>query len=58
MKEAIKTMKKILNYIILFILTILVLFSALVVSSAIPHSAVEENLKESVEFYKKRGRNR
>ena len=47
-------MKKILKYTIIFILTILILFSALVVSSKIPRSAIEENLKESAEFYKKK----
>ena len=47
-------MKIILNYITIFILTILILFIALVVSTKIPRSAIEDNLKESVEFYKKR----
>ena len=47
-------MKKILKYILIFIATVLILFSALVGTSKIPHSAIEENIKESVEFYKRR----
>ena len=47
-------MKKILNYAIIFITTLLILFSALAVSSKIPKAAIEENIKESVEFYRKR----
>lgn len=47
-------MKKILIYITIFIYTILILFLALVISSRIPHSAIQDNLKESVNFYKKR----
>lgn len=46
-------MKETLKYILIFIVTIFILFIALVVSSKIPHSAIEENLKESIEFYKK-----
>lgn len=38
----------------IFIVTIFVLFIALVVSSKIPHRAIEENLKESAEFYQKK----
>ncbi len=47
-------MKKILNYVLIFIFTLFILFIALAVSSKIPRSAIEENLKESTEFYKKR----
>ena len=47
-------MKKVLNYIIIFILTLFILFFALVVSSMIPRSAIEPKIIESVEFYKKR----
>lgn len=46
-------MKKILSYILLFICTVMVLFIALVVSSKIPHSAIEKNLKESTKLYRK-----
>ena len=45
-------MKKILMYIIITISTIMVLFIALVISSKIPHGAIKDNVKESVEFYK------
>ena len=47
-------MKKIIKYIIIFILMVLILFFALVASSMIPRSAIEENLKESAEFYKQK----
>ena len=45
-------MKKILMYIIITISTIMALFIALVISSKIPHGAIKDNVKESVEFYK------
>ena len=47
-------MKKILGYIAVFICIAMILFLALVISSKIPHSAVEPNIKGSVEFYKKK----
>ena len=47
-------MKRILNYVIIFTITVITLFFALVVSSMIPHSAIEGKLKESIEFYKKK----
>ena len=47
-------MKKILSYILIYICTVLILFCAFAVSSMIPHSAIEEKMKESAEFYKKR----
>ena len=47
-------MKKILNYIIIFVLTVTSLFIALVISANIPRSAIEEKLKESAEFYKRK----
>ena len=47
-------MKKILNYIIIFICTMLILFLALAVFAKIPRSAIEPKLTESLEFYKKR----
>ena len=47
-------MKKISIYIIIFVCTVLFLFSLLVVSSMIPHSAIEQKLKESANYYKTR----
>ena len=47
-------MKVLLNYTLLLICTLLIMFGALAVSCKIPRSTIEENLKESVEFYKKR----
>lgn len=44
--------KKILKYLFIFVLTLMILFTALTVSSTIPRSAIEEKLKESAEFYK------
>ena len=49
-----KFFKKILNYTILFAFTLIILLSALVASAKIPRSAIEENLIESTEFYKKK----
>lgn len=46
-------MKKILEYIIIFISLVIILFMALVATAKIPRSAIEDNLKESIEFYKK-----
>ena len=45
-------MNKVFKYTTIFTLGVLIIFFALVVSSKIPHSAIEENLKESAEFYK------
>lgn len=44
-------MKKIIKYVIIFVCTLMILFSALVASSKIPHSAIEENLIKSADFY-------
>lgn len=45
-------LKPILKYILIFITTVFILFSALTLTAKIPKSAIEENLKESVEFFK------
>lgn len=45
-------MKKILKYIIVFIVTVLILFLSLVASSSIPRKAIEKNINKSVDFYK------
>ena len=47
-------MKKISIYIIIYVCTVQCLFSSLVVSSMIPRSAIEQKLKESANYYKKR----
>ena len=47
-------MKRVLKYIIIFIITVFTLFSALVASSTIPHSAIEDKVKESLIYYKQR----
>jgi len=50
-------MKKTIDFTLIFIATVLILSSTLIISSKIPHSTIEENLKESVQFYKRKGRN-
>ena len=45
-------MKKVLNYIVLFIITVTVLFLSLAATSLIPKSAIKTNIIESVEYYK------
>ena len=47
-------MKTVLNYLLIFICTVFILFFSFVLSIKIPHSAIEENMQESVEFYKTR----
>ena len=46
-------MNKVLKYIIIFIVTVSILFFSLVLSAMIPRSAIEKNIKESLIFYKK-----
>ena len=46
-------MKKVLKYIIVFIVTVSILFFSLVLTSKIPRKAIEKNIKESIEFYKR-----
>ena len=46
-----KILTRILTYIIVFILTLITLSSALVLSSLIPKSAIKENLEESAKYY-------
>lgn len=45
-------MKKVLNYIIIFVITVLILFFSLVATSMIPRSKIEKKLIESAEYYK------
>ena len=56
-------MKKIIEYVLIFITVIIALFLMLVVSSKIPRSAIKDNLIESLDFYKEhpgieRGKNK
>lgn len=44
---------KILKYIIVYIATVGILFSALTLSSKIPQSVIKKNIEESAEFFKK-----
>ena len=46
-------MKKVLKYIIIFVGTVLLLYSSLVITAKIPRKAIEKNIKESAQFYKK-----
>lgn len=48
-----KYLKPILKYILIFITTLLILFTTLAITAKIPKSSIEENLQESVEFFKK-----
>ena len=45
--------KNIIKYIIVFVVTVFVLFGSLVLTAMIPKSAIEKNIKESLNFYKK-----
>ena len=54
MNKIILIIKRASNYTLIFAITVLVLFSALAISCTIPRSAIEENLKESLQFYKDR----
>ena len=46
-------MKKVLKYICIFIVTVTVLYSSLVITAKIPRKAIENKINESVQFYKK-----
>lgn len=46
-------MKKVFKYIIIFVVTITVLFFSLVATSLIPKSAIKKNMKESLKYYEK-----
>ena len=46
-------MKKVFQYILIFIITVSALFFSLVLTAMIPRSAVENKVKESLYFYKK-----
>ncbi len=48
-----KIIKNILKYIIIFIVTVLILFGSLVLTAKIPKSSIEKNIKASLDFYKK-----
>ena len=48
-----KKIKIILNYLIVFIITLSILFVLLAVSSMIPRNSIEEKLHESISFYNK-----
>lgn len=48
-----KYLKKFLVYLCIFFATATFLFFALVLTSKIPRSAIEDNLKESLDFYRK-----
>ena len=43
--------KKIIDYILIFVSTVLILFFLLVISAKIPLSAIKQHLEESAEFY-------
>lgn len=45
-------LKKFTKYILIFVMTIMTLFLALVGTSTIPKQSIEENMKESAEYYK------
>lgn len=44
-------MKRIMRYIVIFLVTMFILFFLLVITSKIPKTALEENYKESTEFF-------
>ena len=46
-------MKRVLKYVIVFIVSVFVLYSSLVITAKIPRKAVQNKINESVEFYKK-----
>lgn len=48
-----KKATSILKYICIFIVTVIILFSSLVITSMIPKNAIKEKMVESVEFFKK-----
>lgn len=48
-----KKINKVLKYIMIFIITLAILFFALAVSSMIPRSAIDKKMHESISFYKK-----
>ena len=45
-------MKKIVKYIVIFLITLLICIGLLVLTSKIPKSSIDNNIKESVEYYK------
>lgn len=47
-----KTIKKVFSYILIFGITLTVLFSSLVLTSCIPRESIQKNLEESVGFFK------
>ncbi|MGN1301029.1 MAG: hypothetical protein ACI4U9_00615 [Clostridia bacterium] len=47
-----KNLKNILKYIIIYIITVSILFSLLILSSKIPKSSIQKNIEESVTFFK------
>ena len=47
-----KYVKPILKYILIFIISLSVLFSSLILTAKIPKKLIEKNLQESVEFFK------
>ncbi len=48
------TLVEIIKYIMYFVFTVLVVLFLLIITSLIPKSAIQENLKESVPFFEKR----
>ncbi|MGN1301939.1 MAG: hypothetical protein ACI4U9_05425 [Clostridia bacterium] len=50
-----KYIKLIIKYIMIFSVVLAILFSCLALTSCIPKSCIEENLKESVELFKQNG---
>lgn len=45
-------MKKILKYLLIFIVVLSILFTLLVITAKIPKSKIEKNLEDSIEYYR------
>ena len=48
------TLIEIIKYIVYFVLTVLIVLFLLIITSLIPKSAIEENLKESASYFEKK----